>query len=75
MDAHQFDHSFNQAGQPMPFGASVKTSVLCVGFDELYRVALQGSLPPGEFQLDFVEGEANKEGFLLKGTAQNVVQK
>ena len=73
MDAHQFDHSFNQAGQPMPFGASVKTSVLCVGFDELYRVALQGSLPPGEFQLDFVEGEATALMHLASSAAEVVL--
>ncbi len=72
MDAQNFDHGFNPAGEPASRDAQLKTSVLCVGFGEVARLTLEGSLPAGEFHIAFVGCEATAL-MQLAATAAEVV--
>ncbi len=73
MDAQHFDHGFNPTGEPASSGSQLKTTVLCVGFGEGTRLALEGTLPVGEFHISFVEGEATALMQLASTAAEVVV--
>ncbi|MSR41329.1 MAG: hypothetical protein EXS10_05430 [Phycisphaerales bacterium] len=73
MEAQNFDHGFDPVGHPMSSGAQVKTIVLCVGFPEVNRIALEGSLPAGEFHLAFVEDESTALMHLASQAAEVVL--